>query len=797
MLSKGDIFRNYRVEKILQSVGMVHTYLVIHEKDQQKYVLKVLQERFRNVPQIQKSFIGEYRLAQKVQHENLVFIDQVFVKESAVLLEHLQGVTLEEQLRISEKIEPFTALQWAAQVLQALNILHQHRMVHLEVNPANIFLVPAENGLKKAILMDHGIGYRVHQGPVKPTFPEHSVYYISPELISNPISTKFRSDIYSLGVVLFEMMSGKRMIAGENEYAVQNAIVEGERQGLKESAPHVPTSIAMVIEQALQLNPVSRYPTVTAFLDALVRAVGGPLIEEDTQKSPEHDDFDFLLDESEEEDSALVEDASDDGGKRRFSKGQHSAKRQHSASENNNSSQKGSSQKGSSQKGSSQKGSQDNTSDSLGEDNEAKQDKIQNPKSEHEVVVDNIEHVDAEVIEDSSAYDIDGNVIILEHSADAWTEAKMIPPKEGGLRLVISPKVLWGVAILFLLSFIFGGVEARSRLVRITIEDKPQWGELSFLWDREKVENLEFEDLSPGDYSLLISGGIFEGDTCTRCCWERRFEFSISMGFTVENRTISLSEEERGYPRCPTLEENYEFVSVEIGRFKMGSAIEDEDRTEDEIQHYVDISQPFLMGKTEVTQGLYQAVTDLNPARYKGRYHPIETVSWFEAVGFCNELSIMEGLTPCYEVEANFVGWKSGLSCTGYRLPTEAEWEYAARGGKTSTYAHGDEVDGMWYGKNSRAQTQEVMKKSSNPLGLFDMSGNVSEWVWDYYGDYSIQNYRDPKGPNEGRYRVIRGGDWKHIPRAARVETRQESAPIRRSSSIGFRIIQSVQDDPQ
>ena len=146
MLSKGDNFRNYRVEKLLQSVGMVHTYLVVHEKDQREYVLKVLQKRFQNVPQIKKSFIGEYKLAQKVQHENLVFIDQVFVQESAVLLEHLNGITLEEQLRISQKIEPFTALRWAAQVLQALNILHQHRMVHLEVNPANIFLVPGESG---------------------------------------------------------------------------------------------------------------------------------------------------------------------------------------------------------------------------------------------------------------------------------------------------------------------------------------------------------------------------------------------------------------------------------------------------------------------------------------------------------------------------------------------------------------------------------------------------------------------------------------------------------------------------
>lgn len=782
MLSKGDSFRNYRVERLLQSVGMVHTYLVIHEKDRQQYVLKVLQKRYRDVPQIQKAFIGEYKLAQKVQHEHLVFIDQVFVKESAILLEYLQGVTLEEQLRISEKIDPFTALRWAAQVLQALNILHQHRMVHLEVNPANIFLVPAENGSKKAVLMDHGIGHRVHQGVVKPVFPEHSIYYHSPELISNPASTKFRSDIYSLGVVLFEMMSGKRMIAGESAYAIQNTIVQGERAGLKEAAPHVPTSIAMVIEQSLQKNPVSRYPTATAFLDALVRAVGGPLIEEDTQKSPEHEEFDFLLDESEEEEPHLVEEFSEKSQKegvkeKKNTKGQKSSDGKKSAKETRKKQKSG---------------TEENREDSSQREGE-QQENTKTSGETQDLVVDTAEQVEVEVIQDSSSYDIDGNVITLDHSADAWTEAKMLPPKKRGLN--IPPRVLWAIIVLVLLSFVGGGVKARSRLLRVTIEDKPIWGEFSMQWEREKVDNLEFEDLSPGSYSLLVSGGVFEGESCTRCCWERRFEVSVGMGFSVEEQSISLSDEERGFPRCPTLEESYNFVSLEGGRFQMGSEIEDEDRSEDEIQHYVDITQPFLMGKTEVTQALYQAVTNLNPARYKGKNNPIETVSWFEATQFCNDLSIMEGLTPCYEIDANYVGWQAGLSCTGYRLPTEAEWEYAARGGSKSKYAHGNDENDMWYGKNARSQTQEVMTKKSNPVGLYDMSGNVSEWVWDYYEDYSVQNYRDPKGPNEGDYRVLRGGDWMHIPRVARVETRQESAPIRRSAYIGFRIVQSLMDD--
>ena len=104
-------------------------------------------------------------------------------------------------MAISKKIEPLLALKWAAQILEALHVLHQNRMIHLEINPNNIFLTPGPNGSQKAVLMDHGIGHRVQAGGVKPTFSPESLYYNSPELVSSPLATKFRSDIYSVGAV--------------------------------------------------------------------------------------------------------------------------------------------------------------------------------------------------------------------------------------------------------------------------------------------------------------------------------------------------------------------------------------------------------------------------------------------------------------------------------------------------------------------------------------------------------------------------------------------------------------------
>jgi formylglycine-generating enzyme required for sulfatase activity len=352
-----------------------------------------------------------------------------------------------------------------------------------------------------------------------------------------------------------------------------------------------------------------------------------------------------------------------------------------------------------------------------------------------------------------------------------------------------SKKVLIPVGILFLTS-LWGGYEATERSIYIKLEGKPDWGETSLFWDGVQKSTLDFSDIASGKHELVVQGGVFEGESCTRCCWERRFDVSISMGFEQEQRVISLETEE-GFPQCPTLEAGYIFSSISAGFFDMGSEIEDTERSEDEIQHRVVLTQPFLMGQTEVTQRLYTLVTAQNPARFKDKRRPVESISWFEAINFCNRLSVLEGLAACYEIEGGYVGWKAGLACTGYRLPTEAEWEYSARAGVDSFYAGGDDPTRIWYGKTARGETEQVSKKPSNKWRLFDMSGNVSEWVWDYYGTYSVENFRDPKGPNEGVYRVMRGGDWMHIARLARVQSRQESAPVRRSPYIGFRIVQS------
>ncbi|MDR1043799.1 MAG: formylglycine-generating enzyme family protein [Candidatus Adiutrix sp.] len=217
-----------------------------------------------------------------------------------------------------------------------------------------------------------------------------------------------------------------------------------------------------------------------------------------------------------------------------------------------------------------------------------------------------------------------------------------------------------------------------------------------------------------------------------------------------------------------------EFILIPAGSFTMGADKKFEDATDGETpQHLVSISQPFYLGAYEVTQAQWTAVMENNPNIFKGRSNPVEMVSWDDAQEFIKRLNQQEGHSR-------------------YRLPTEAEWEYAARAGTTGAYSFGDDKDSLgryaWYLDNSGEQTHPVGQKQPNAWGLYDMHGNVWEWVQDDYGNYSSSSVTDPKGPSSGSFRVFRGGSWNNSARACRAAYRNLSLPGYRYGSIGFRL---------
>jgi formylglycine-generating enzyme required for sulfatase activity len=223
----------------------------------------------------------------------------------------------------------------------------------------------------------------------------------------------------------------------------------------------------------------------------------------------------------------------------------------------------------------------------------------------------------------------------------------------------------------------------------------------------------------------------------------------------------------------------------------MGSTTGEEDERPVHTAHI----SGFFMGKTEVTQAEYQAIIGVNPSGVFGDTLPVENVSWYDAVEYCNKLSRKEGLTPAYS------GSNDNITCNftanGYRLPTEAEWEYAARGGNRDSlafsYAGGNSVSVLgWYNNNSEKHIHETGTKSPNSLGLYDMSGNVWEWCWDWYGAYASTEQTDPRGVQRGTYRVNRGGSWNSGADQLRTTYRSYGEPASRYHDLGFRVIRPI-----
>ncbi|MCS6935212.1 MAG: formylglycine-generating enzyme family protein [Chitinophagales bacterium] len=242
------------------------------------------------------------------------------------------------------------------------------------------------------------------------------------------------------------------------------------------------------------------------------------------------------------------------------------------------------------------------------------------------------------------------------------------------------------------------------------------------------------------------------------------------------------------------------FVLVEGGTFKMGS---DEPVEPHESPAHEVTLKPFIIGKTEVTFEEYDKYLLATRQDTAGKSlwgrgkQPAITVSWLDAVAYCNWLSEREGLSKCYIIKGDKVTWVD--TAKGYRLPTEAEWEFAARGGnksKNTLYAGSKDLNEVaWYKGNSGERTHPVASKKPNELGLYDMNGNVWEWVWDVY-DWNYYKYSpadNPRGPDEGPYRVMRGGAFYNDERYVRVSTRQNAYVVFKQNSVGFRVARSYQ----
>jgi formylglycine-generating enzyme required for sulfatase activity len=242
------------------------------------------------------------------------------------------------------------------------------------------------------------------------------------------------------------------------------------------------------------------------------------------------------------------------------------------------------------------------------------------------------------------------------------------------------------------------------------------------------------------------------------------------------------------------------FVRVEGGTFQMGS---NNGESDEKPVHTVTVKS-FYISKYEATQKEWREIMgttlrqqrdmkDKSASLYgEGDNYPMYYVSWYDAVEYCVKLSLKEGLTPAYRGSGNNI--TCDWNANGYRLPTEAEWEFAAKGGTkdylSTEYSGSNSVGAVgWYEDNSGKSTHPVGTKAANSLGIYDMSGNVWEWCWDWKGAYSSGAQTDPRGPSSGGIRVVRGGSWRSFGQNVRSAFRGNLDPSGRDYGIGFRLV--------
>lgn len=303
------------------------------------------------------------------------------------------------------------------------------------------------------------------------------------------------------------------------------------------------------------------------------------------------------------------------------------------------------------------------------------------------------------------------------------------------------------------------------------------WGTLSMFYE-------DFESSS----GLIYLGSIISGS-----------ELLSEMEGSVKIELVDTKE---------SISTNDNMVLVKGGTFTMGSPANEPERESDEVEHEVTV-RDFYMSPTEVTQKEYLELMGNNPSENSGENLPVENVTWYDAINYCNALSRAKGLDEVYTVDGDTVTWNKGAN--GYRLPTEAEWEYAARANTTTPFSFGDYVHDddancyNSYGYNNDAtgnwvngyigNTVAVDDYNTNGFGIYNMHGNVAEWVWDWYSDYNTNSTSDPKGTESGSYKVVRGGGWNDQPKHIRSAYRGAHPADVPFYAIGIRVVRSGETD--
>ena len=748
------IAKRYRIIEKLGEGGMGAVWKALDTKHDDEVVIKM--PLFQNDAKILKRFKREAQMMRKhsVESPHILNIEDIGELNGIpwYAMRFLPGGSVGDRaLQIGKdgKIQwKEGSFDWLTQIASALDYLHQKGAFHRDVKPENILF--SKNGTP--YLVDFGIVKTVNETTSMMTEQGKAIgtmAYMPPEVLEGE-KFKAQSDQYSLAVTLYEYLTGERPFSGTTFFTLFKSMQKGHRK-LKELSPMIPEAASNAVDRALSTDPDSRFKSCKEFCDAFSKGIHGSaskIVEE-------------VIDAEVVETETEVEDETRDLDLQQY------------------------------RRAVSKKPKGDG---SIGGKAIAQGDSIAEAPGKHSSEIP--------------------RTIVPKKPVQQDVGHKT---KSKAAIFSLAFVALLGMGIFAATNFgVFGNSVAQMEKEQTEFRERAE----SRAQAKLKEEARKIEEARIESERLEQARLETERKNAARLKEEKRRQKEAEEAKRKEAarkealaKSKQIADKKRAAEKLAakrraallaradmTNSIGMKFRLIPAGEFLMGSP-SDEEHREDEQQHHVEISRDFFLGKFEVTQGQWKSLMGTEPWKNSaaalnqkklvpaGNDYPATFVSWNDAVSFCQKLSAREG---------------EGVK---YRLPSEAEWEYACRGDSQSAYSFGNNKTSLgkhaWFQYNAYDADQKyghkVGMKSANSFGLHDMHGNVREWCGDFFdrGYYSKSSKRDPAGPNEataalhamGALRVNRGGSWHSRPWDCRSAERSANSPDLPSSSLGFRVL--------
>ncbi|MCG8422309.1 MAG: bifunctional serine/threonine-protein kinase/formylglycine-generating enzyme family protein [Proteobacteria bacterium] len=768
----------YTITAKIGQGGMAIVYLAQHLKLARKAVVKVLRRHLLSDPEICKRFLNEAKAIASIQHPGVVVVmDRGQLEDGSVyiLMEYLDGECLRDRLDRVGALPVARAMLFARQAADALGAAHENNVVHRDLKPANIFLVPDSlvRGGERVKLLDFGIAKLMGDRKPSSIVTRSGVLmgtpiYMSPEQCRGAGSVDERTDLYALGCILFEMLCGRPPF--DTKAAGELIVLHLTQQppAARSINTSVPADLDALIGRLLAKEPGDRYQTARQLVSALDSALAAyarassraPIMPEELAgRQPKSSPPTELPDDRADTELADVGALSDTDRDVHLGRG----------------------------------------------------------RVDHTVSDDDDDAPPTQEFAPARP----ANVLARRQTARARSQAVT-----AGSRPVESHASDVSAAASAELTALWMPVDARRRPTSTrpasqSVQSRPDSGAQAVRPPaNQAVDSLQ--PVAPPPQSILSTGRITQL-THSRIMWFLQIGLLIGFGVGAliylmiwmvdsfqsttfapiaspqrDAATASAGREWRADIASRATKYRPALISIGRGTFWMGSPHRQKWRSKDETpRHQVTLS-PFYVCRTEVTQAQWHSVMRTRPSDCRhgcSDSSPVQNVSWFDAVEYFNRLSKREGLSRCYRRNGTRVRWRR--TCTGYRFPTEAEWEYAARAGTGSIYSFGDNPATLelhaWYLANSDKRVHPVATRKPNAWGLFDMHGNVQEWVWDQFQRFYPEDAQlDPTGPRHDKpRRVQRGGSFRNEPKDLRSAVRYWNEPGSVNWDTGLRCARS------